>query len=95
MEEHYFYIIQCYMSFCGHIVFTGAMYLSGLQGAAPLTHSTQSKPDDFRLPPPPEEQTRAAAAAAMAKLTLLCLKCVLLCSTVAAVFEDQVGKFDW
>ncbi|KAK5863339.1 hypothetical protein PBY51_000377 [Eleginops maclovinus] len=31
----------------------------------------------------------------MAKLILLCLKCIILCSTVEAVFEDQVGKFDW
>uniref|UniRef100_A0A3Q3WT33 ER membrane protein complex subunit 1 n=1 Tax=Mola mola TaxID=94237 RepID=A0A3Q3WT33_MOLML len=31
----------------------------------------------------------------MAKLILLCLKVVVLCGTVEAVFEDQVGKFDW
>uniref|UniRef100_A0A3Q3MHM2 ER membrane protein complex subunit 1 n=1 Tax=Mastacembelus armatus TaxID=205130 RepID=A0A3Q3MHM2_9TELE len=31
----------------------------------------------------------------MAKLILLCLKCVILCSTIEALFEDQVGKFDW
>ncbi|XP_024148066.1 ER membrane protein complex subunit 1 isoform X1 [Oryzias melastigma] len=31
----------------------------------------------------------------MAKLILLLLKCILLCGTVYAVFEDQVGKFDW
>ncbi|XP_031701136.1 ER membrane protein complex subunit 1 isoform X1 [Anarrhichthys ocellatus] len=31
----------------------------------------------------------------MEKLILLCLKCILLCSIVEAVFEDQVGKFDW
>uniref|UniRef100_A0A3Q0SZM5 ER membrane protein complex subunit 1 n=1 Tax=Amphilophus citrinellus TaxID=61819 RepID=A0A3Q0SZM5_AMPCI len=33
--------------------------------------------------------------AAMAKLILLWLKCILLYNTVEAVFEDQVGKFDW
>uniref|UniRef100_A0AAQ4RMV1 ER membrane protein complex subunit 1 n=1 Tax=Gasterosteus aculeatus aculeatus TaxID=481459 RepID=A0AAQ4RMV1_GASAC len=32
---------------------------------------------------------------AMAKLLLLCLKFIVLCSTVESVFEDQVGKFDW
>ncbi|XP_034001105.1 ER membrane protein complex subunit 1 isoform X1 [Trematomus bernacchii] len=31
----------------------------------------------------------------MAKLIGLCLNFVILCSTVGAVFEDQVGKFDW
>ncbi|KAI4823768.1 ER membrane protein complex subunit 1 [Pseudochaenichthys georgianus] len=31
----------------------------------------------------------------MAKLIWLCLNFVILCSTVGAVFEDQVGKFDW
>ncbi|XP_056279618.1 ER membrane protein complex subunit 1 [Pseudoliparis swirei] len=31
----------------------------------------------------------------MAKLIWFGLKCILLCSTVGAVFEDQVGKFDW
>nr|XP_020475125.1 ER membrane protein complex subunit 1 isoform X1 [Monopterus albus]XP_020475132.1 ER membrane protein complex subunit 1 isoform X2 [Monopterus albus] len=31
----------------------------------------------------------------MTKLVLLCLKCIILCSTIEAVFEDQVGKFDW
>nr|XP_040049518.1 ER membrane protein complex subunit 1 isoform X1 [Gasterosteus aculeatus aculeatus] len=31
----------------------------------------------------------------MAKLLLLCLKFIVLCSTVESVFEDQVGKFDW
>ncbi|XP_028266310.1 ER membrane protein complex subunit 1 isoform X1 [Parambassis ranga] len=31
----------------------------------------------------------------MAMLILLWLKCIILCSTVEAVFEDQVGKFDW
>uniref|UniRef100_A0A3P9HHY8 ER membrane protein complex subunit 1 n=1 Tax=Oryzias latipes TaxID=8090 RepID=A0A3P9HHY8_ORYLA len=31
----------------------------------------------------------------MAKLILLLLKCILFCGTVYAVFEDQVGKFDW
>ncbi|KAL3063994.1 hypothetical protein OYC64_000325 [Pagothenia borchgrevinki] len=31
----------------------------------------------------------------MAKLIGLCLNVVILCSTVGAVFEDQVGKFDW
>ncbi|XP_029291023.1 ER membrane protein complex subunit 1 isoform X2 [Cottoperca gobio] len=31
----------------------------------------------------------------MAKLILMCLKFMVLCSTVEAVFEDQVGKFDW
>ncbi|XP_071399333.1 ER membrane protein complex subunit 1 isoform X4 [Centroberyx affinis] len=31
----------------------------------------------------------------MAKLILLCIKFVLLCSIADAVFEDQVGKFDW
>uniref|UniRef100_A0A3P8T7Z9 ER membrane protein complex subunit 1 n=1 Tax=Amphiprion percula TaxID=161767 RepID=A0A3P8T7Z9_AMPPE len=31
----------------------------------------------------------------MAKLILLWLKCVVLWATVEAVFEDQVGKFDW
>ncbi|KAM6929928.1 ER membrane protein complex subunit 1 [Lycodopsis pacificus] len=31
----------------------------------------------------------------MEKLILLCLKCILLCNIVGAVFEDQVGKFDW
>uniref|UniRef100_A0A8C9Y4B1 ER membrane protein complex subunit 1 n=1 Tax=Sander lucioperca TaxID=283035 RepID=A0A8C9Y4B1_SANLU len=32
---------------------------------------------------------------AMARLIWLCLKCIMLYSTVQAVFEDQVGKFDW
>ncbi|KAE8293274.1 ER membrane protein complex subunit 1 Precursor [Larimichthys crocea] len=31
----------------------------------------------------------------MAKLILLCLNYMILRSTVEAVFEDQVGKFDW
>uniref|UniRef100_A0A8C4ED29 ER membrane protein complex subunit 1 n=1 Tax=Dicentrarchus labrax TaxID=13489 RepID=A0A8C4ED29_DICLA len=31
----------------------------------------------------------------MAKLILLCLKFIILSSAVEAVFEDQVGKFDW
>ncbi|KAK2851205.1 hypothetical protein Q5P01_007481 [Channa striata] len=31
----------------------------------------------------------------MAKLILLWLKLTILCSAVEAVFEDQVGKFDW
>uniref|UniRef100_A0A4W6G5T8 ER membrane protein complex subunit 1 n=1 Tax=Lates calcarifer TaxID=8187 RepID=A0A4W6G5T8_LATCA len=31
----------------------------------------------------------------MAKLILLCLKFTILCGTIEAVFEDQVGKFDW
>uniref|UniRef100_A0A669BUE3 ER membrane protein complex subunit 1 n=1 Tax=Oreochromis niloticus TaxID=8128 RepID=A0A669BUE3_ORENI len=31
----------------------------------------------------------------MAKLILLWLKCVILYNAVGAVFEDQVGKFDW
>ncbi|XP_029689875.1 ER membrane protein complex subunit 1 isoform X1 [Takifugu rubripes] len=31
----------------------------------------------------------------MAKLILSCLKFILLYSTIDAVFEDQVGKFDW
>ncbi|XP_031142151.1 ER membrane protein complex subunit 1 isoform X1 [Sander lucioperca] len=31
----------------------------------------------------------------MARLIWLCLKCIMLYSTVQAVFEDQVGKFDW
>lgn len=31
----------------------------------------------------------------MAKLILRFLKCIVLCSPVLAVFEDQVGKFDW
>ncbi|KAF3696705.1 ER membrane protein complex subunit 1 Precursor [Channa argus] len=31
----------------------------------------------------------------MAKLILLWLKFTILCSTIEAVFEDQVGKFDW
>ncbi|XP_029994937.1 ER membrane protein complex subunit 1 isoform X2 [Sphaeramia orbicularis] len=31
----------------------------------------------------------------MAKLILQWLKFVVLCGTVGAVFEDQVGKFDW
>uniref|UniRef100_A0AAQ5YPC9 ER membrane protein complex subunit 1 n=1 Tax=Amphiprion ocellaris TaxID=80972 RepID=A0AAQ5YPC9_AMPOC len=31
----------------------------------------------------------------MAKLILLWLKCVVLWAIVEAVFEDQVGKFDW
>uniref|UniRef100_A0A3P8QWK3 ER membrane protein complex subunit 1 n=1 Tax=Astatotilapia calliptera TaxID=8154 RepID=A0A3P8QWK3_ASTCA len=35
------------------------------------------------------------AAAAMAKLILLWLKCIILYNAVDAVFEDQVGKFDW
>ncbi|XP_019944740.2 ER membrane protein complex subunit 1 [Paralichthys olivaceus] len=48
---------------------------------------------DFRLPPSHEEQVKATAA--MEKLISLWLKCVILCSTVEAVFEDQVGKFDW
>uniref|UniRef100_A0A8C7XUA4 ER membrane protein complex subunit 1 n=1 Tax=Oryzias sinensis TaxID=183150 RepID=A0A8C7XUA4_9TELE len=38
---------------------------------------------------------RSQTAAAMAKLILLLLKCILFCGTVYAVFEDQVGKFDW
>uniref|UniRef100_A0A8D3DMV6 ER membrane protein complex subunit 1 n=1 Tax=Scophthalmus maximus TaxID=52904 RepID=A0A8D3DMV6_SCOMX len=33
--------------------------------------------------------------AAMEKLIVLCLKFIILCGTVDAVFEDQVGKFDW
>uniref|UniRef100_A0A665URL0 ER membrane protein complex subunit 1 n=1 Tax=Echeneis naucrates TaxID=173247 RepID=A0A665URL0_ECHNA len=33
--------------------------------------------------------------AAMAKLILLCLNFIILSNTVEAVFEDQVGKFDW
>uniref|UniRef100_A0A671TKE5 ER membrane protein complex subunit 1 n=1 Tax=Sparus aurata TaxID=8175 RepID=A0A671TKE5_SPAAU len=35
------------------------------------------------------------ATTAMAKLILLCLKFVTLCGSIGAVFEDQVGKFDW
>ncbi|XP_035502165.2 ER membrane protein complex subunit 1 isoform X1 [Scophthalmus maximus] len=31
----------------------------------------------------------------MEKLIVLCLKFIILCGTVDAVFEDQVGKFDW
>ncbi|XP_005733075.1 ER membrane protein complex subunit 1 isoform X1 [Pundamilia nyererei] len=31
----------------------------------------------------------------MAKLILLWLKCIILYNAVDAVFEDQVGKFDW
>uniref|UniRef100_A0A665USJ7 ER membrane protein complex subunit 1 n=1 Tax=Echeneis naucrates TaxID=173247 RepID=A0A665USJ7_ECHNA len=31
----------------------------------------------------------------MAKLILLCLNFIILSNTVEAVFEDQVGKFDW
>lgn len=31
----------------------------------------------------------------MAKLILSCLELMLLYSAVEAVFEDQVGKFDW
>uniref|UniRef100_A0A7N6BHL7 ER membrane protein complex subunit 1 n=1 Tax=Anabas testudineus TaxID=64144 RepID=A0A7N6BHL7_ANATE len=31
----------------------------------------------------------------MAKLILLWLKFTILCSTIEAVYEDQVGKFDW
>ncbi|XP_056128948.1 ER membrane protein complex subunit 1 [Lampris incognitus] len=31
----------------------------------------------------------------MAKLISLCLKLVILCRIADAVFEDQVGKFDW
>lgn len=69
------------------------MNLSNLYGAAPLSHKTKNKPVNFRLPPCLEEQAKAAAA--MAKLILLCLKCIILYSTVEAVFEDQVGKFDW
>ncbi|KAM7404474.1 hypothetical protein PAMP_011819 [Pampus punctatissimus] len=59
------------------------------------THLSQhkKKPDNFRLPSSLEEQVKAAAT--MAKLILLFLKCIVLCSTVEAVFEDQVGKFDW
>uniref|UniRef100_A0A8C4EJ14 ER membrane protein complex subunit 1 n=1 Tax=Dicentrarchus labrax TaxID=13489 RepID=A0A8C4EJ14_DICLA len=38
---------------------------------------------------------QAKATAAMAKLILLCLKFIILSSAVEAVFEDQVGKFDW
>uniref|UniRef100_A0A8C9Y785 ER membrane protein complex subunit 1 n=1 Tax=Sander lucioperca TaxID=283035 RepID=A0A8C9Y785_SANLU len=38
---------------------------------------------------------QAKATAAMARLIWLCLKCIMLYSTVQAVFEDQVGKFDW
>uniref|UniRef100_A0A8C6PXN5 ER membrane protein complex subunit 1 n=1 Tax=Nothobranchius furzeri TaxID=105023 RepID=A0A8C6PXN5_NOTFU len=34
-------------------------------------------------------------AVAMAKLILLLLNWIFLCCNVAAVFEDQVGKFDW
>uniref|UniRef100_A0A4W6G7T9 ER membrane protein complex subunit 1 n=1 Tax=Lates calcarifer TaxID=8187 RepID=A0A4W6G7T9_LATCA len=37
----------------------------------------------------------AKATGAMAKLILLCLKFTILCGTIEAVFEDQVGKFDW
>lgn len=60
--------------------------------AAPLSYKTKRKAVNFRLPPP-EEQAKAAAA--MAKLILLCVNFVMLYSTVRAVFEDQVGKFDW
>ncbi|XP_076019538.1 ER membrane protein complex subunit 1 [Genypterus blacodes] len=31
----------------------------------------------------------------MAKLIAFCLKFILLCGVAEAVFEDQVGKFDW
>lgn len=70
-----------------------AVYLSILQGAAPLSHKTRRKQVNFRLPPSLEEQAKATAA--MAKLILLYLKCMMLYSTIEAVFEDQVGKFDW
>lgn len=61
--------------------------------------STSHSPDktnavNFRLPPSAEEQAQAAAAA-MGKLILLSLKFAILFFTVEAVFEDQVGKFDW
>ncbi|KAI3357283.1 hypothetical protein L3Q82_015736 [Scortum barcoo] len=61
-------------------------------GAARLSHKTKGKTVNFRLPPSLEEQAKAAA---MAKLISLCLKFVMLYSSVEAVFEDQVGKFDW
>ncbi|KAM8863354.1 ER membrane protein complex subunit 1 [Spinachia spinachia] len=59
------------------------------RGAAPLSHYTSRRHAHFRLPPSEEQ------AAAMAKLVLSCLQCIILCSTVESVFEDQVGKFDW
>uniref|UniRef100_A0A8C2WJX7 ER membrane protein complex subunit 1 n=1 Tax=Cyclopterus lumpus TaxID=8103 RepID=A0A8C2WJX7_CYCLU len=73
--------------------FIEVVYHSALQGAAPSNHYVRRKHVDFRLPPFLEEQTKATAA--MAKLIWFCLKCILLCSTIEAVFEDQVGKFDW
>lgn len=45
--------------------------------------------------PASSSEVQAQGAAAMAKLILRFLKCIVLCSPVLAVFEDQVGKFDW
>lgn len=62
----------------------------------PIGDSTSYSPDRKEATsgsPSPEEQARAVAT--MAKLILLWLKLIILCSTVEAVFEDQVGKFDW
>eukprot|EP00064_Thunnus_orientalis_P015787 superscaffoldBa00002996_g15846 len=73
--------------------FIEAVCLPHLQGATLICHNTKRKLDNFRLPPSLEEE--AIATAAMAKLILLLLKCIVLLSTVEAVFEDQVGKFDW
>uniref|UniRef100_A0A8C5E0K9 ER membrane protein complex subunit 1 n=1 Tax=Gouania willdenowi TaxID=441366 RepID=A0A8C5E0K9_GOUWI len=46
---------------------------------------------NFRLPLCAEE----VKVSAMAKLIFLWLKCLVSCCIVEAVFEDQVGKFDW
>ncbi|KAF7668637.1 hypothetical protein LDENG_00296220 [Lucifuga dentata] len=51
------------------------------------------KPVNFRLPLSFEEQIQTPAV--MAQLILFCLKFIILCFTAEAVFEDQVGKFDW
>uniref|UniRef100_A0A7N6B305 ER membrane protein complex subunit 1 n=1 Tax=Anabas testudineus TaxID=64144 RepID=A0A7N6B305_ANATE len=69
------------------------MYHSNLQGAEHPSLHTERKPVNFRLSPSLEEQ--ATATATMAKLILLWLKFTILCSTIEAVYEDQVGKFDW
>lgn len=74
-------------------ILAGGMYHSNLQGAEHPSLHTERKPVNFRLSPSLEEQ--ATATATMAKLILLWLKFTILCSTIEAVYEDQVGKFDW
>lgn len=66
-------------------------FLTGRWQHHPLTWQKR-KSDYFRLPLSIEKQGKAAA---MEKLILLLLSLIVFCSIVAAVFEDQVGKFDW